>query len=59
VQQARVYPHTPHSRDGYGFRKSGVSTPQNPDQADSDSSHRRLDELVPDPNGLGWPGRFP
>ncbi|KAJ3574537.1 hypothetical protein NP233_g1707 [Leucocoprinus birnbaumii] len=48
-EQQVSYPRTPHSRDGYGFRQSGVSTPHNPD---SGPSQRRLDELVPDPNGL-------
>ena len=39
------------SRDGYGFRKSGISTPvSTPDGPQS------ANELVPDPNGLGWPG---
>lgn len=53
------YPRTPHSRDGYGFRKSGVNTPLKPDQQpDSASTQRRLGELVPDPNGLGWPGKY-
>ena len=33
------------SRDGYGFRKSGTSTPDGP-------------ALLVDPNGLGWPGAF-
>ena len=42
------------SRDGYGFRKSGVSTPQILDQALPVS--QRVTDLVPDPNGLGWPG---
>ncbi|KAF9452152.1 GTP cyclohydrolase I [Macrolepiota fuliginosa MF-IS2] len=49
------YPRTPHSRDGYGFRKSGVSTPLN--VPESGSNHRRPEELVPDPNGLGWPAK--
>jgi hypothetical protein len=36
------------SRDEYGFRKSGIATPiDNP-----------LVNLVPDPNGLGWPGKL-
>ncbi|KAF8803778.1 GTP-cyclohydrolase I, catalyzes the first step in the folic acid biosynthetic pathway, partial [Phlegmacium glaucopus] len=42
----------PISRDGYGFRKSGISTPFNPPSG-TPNSH----ELVPDPNGLGWPAK--
>lgn len=46
-------PRRPASRDGYGFRKSGVSTPilENEPAATSESP------LVPDPNGLGWPAK--
>lgn len=50
---------TPNSRDGYGFRKSGISTPQISDQL-SQSDGLPLSQLIsnplPDPNGLGWPG---
>lgn len=36
--------------EGYGFRPpSGISTPDSPTTVASDN-------LVPDPNGLGWPG---
>lgn len=44
------------SKDGYGFRKSGISTPA----SISDGPHhsQSAHELVPDPNGLGWPGVF-
>jgi GTP cyclohydrolase I len=56
TEQQVLYPRTPHSHDGYGFRTSGISTPLNPEQTDSGLTRRRLDELVPDPNGLGWPG---
>lgn len=50
-----------HARDGYGFRKSGRSTPLTPARpsdvfTSSLSPGARLVELVPDPNGLGWPG---
>ena len=46
------------SRDGYGFRKSGMSTPLI-SASTLDSPHSQLtNELVPDPNGLGWPGVF-
>lgn len=41
-----VTEHDVRSRDDYGFRKSGISTP----------IHKPLENLVPDPNGLGWPG---
>jgi hypothetical protein len=40
------------SRDGYGFRRSGTSTPVSTD------GPQLANELVPDPNGLGWPGVF-
>ena len=46
--------HTP-IRDGYGFRRSGVSTPTHPPDNTS-SRPRELGELVLDNNGLGWPG---
>jgi GTP cyclohydrolase I len=53
---------TPNSRDGYGFRKSGISTPQISDQL-SQSDGLPLSQLIsnplPDPNGLGWPGSHP
>ncbi|KAF8665664.1 hypothetical protein AX16_000117 [Volvariella volvacea WC 439] len=42
----------PVTKDGYGFRRSGVATPLPP--AASTSPHG---ELVPDPNGLGWPAK--
>jgi GTP cyclohydrolase IA len=38
------------TRDDYGFRKSGISTPL--------SGLSRIDNVVPDPNGLGWPGEW-
>lgn len=45
-------------REGYGFRRSGLSTPivasQKVDAASLQLS--QLSSLVPDPNGLGWPG---
>lgn len=47
------------SRDGYGFRKSGISTPLIPASTPDGPQHTQLaNELVPDPNGLGWPGVF-
>ncbi|KIK08481.1 hypothetical protein K443DRAFT_672499 [Laccaria amethystina LaAM-08-1] len=46
-------------REGYGFRKSGLSTPivasQKVDGASLQLSH--LSSPVPDPNGLGWPAK--
>jgi GTP cyclohydrolase I len=55
-QKTSTVPDTPHSRDDYGFRKSGISSPQFP--ADPSNPHpiRDLTNIVPDPNGLGWPG---
>ena len=49
----------PRTKDGYGFRKSGVSTPlaQNQQPLDLNLSSVAAAELVPDPNGLGWPGK--
>jgi GTP cyclohydrolase I len=51
----------PISRDGYGFRRSGVSTPLiQSQQAAADmlpSSTLAQELLVPDPNGLGWPAK--
>jgi len=44
-------PRTP--RDGYGFRKSGVSTPL----THVPNLSQLSTELVPDPNGLGWPAK--
>lgn len=55
-----VVPRRPLSRDGYGFRKSGISTPMSPlaDPNNVQPQIGRLDSLVPDPNGLGWPGEL-
>lgn len=50
-------PRTPISRDGYGFRRSGISTPQIGHDGQRESQISQ-DLLVPDPNGLGWPGMF-
>ncbi|KAF9534974.1 GTP cyclohydrolase I [Crepidotus variabilis] len=48
----------PISRDGYGFRKSGVSTPHIPANiADGLPMSQLVSNLVPDPNGLGWPAK--
>lgn len=42
--------------DGYGFRKSGMSTPLLPAPTPDGPHSQSVHELVPDPNGLGWPG---
>ncbi|RXW25773.1 hypothetical protein EST38_g58 [Candolleomyces aberdarensis] len=47
---APYVPRRPASRDGYGFRNSGISTPLKQEQP-------AIAELVPDPNGLGWPAK--
>lgn len=49
------------SKDGYGFRRSGVSTPLSQvampaESSSSPSLHLAPELLVADPNGLGWPG---
>ncbi|KAF8631201.1 hypothetical protein AX15_002533 [Amanita polypyramis BW_CC] len=54
--QSPPAPRTPVSRDGYGFRRSGVSTPALPPET-LQSLPRELDELVLDRNGLGWPAK--
>lgn len=52
-------PKSPISRDGYGFRRSGVNTPQtHPSTADNGYLSPFSADLVPDTNGLGWPGIF-
>lgn len=53
---APTVPRTPHSRDDYGFRKSGLSSPHLPPEPNN-PTHTRNNHLVPDPNGLGWPGK--
>ncbi|PPR02485.1 hypothetical protein CVT24_002034 [Panaeolus cyanescens] len=50
-------PKTPISRDGYGFRRSGVNTPHTQPTADNGYLSPFSAELVPDPNGLGWPAK--
>ncbi|PPQ92371.1 hypothetical protein CVT25_008721 [Psilocybe cyanescens] len=59
VQGPPNIPKSPISRDGYGFRKSGVSTPLTHGLPNDSllSSHLAQDLLVPDPNGLGWPAK--
>ncbi|TFK73009.1 GTP cyclohydrolase I [Pluteus cervinus] len=49
----------PLTKDGYGFRKSGVSTPLGPSNVPdvNTSLSPGNSELVPDPNGLGWPAK--
>ncbi|KAG5340464.1 hypothetical protein C0989_001480 [Termitomyces sp. Mn162] len=51
----RKHPKTPLSRDEYGFRKSGIASPQLPSDPNNPASVD-LHNIVPDPNGLGWPG---
>jgi hypothetical protein len=41
-----------------GFRMSGVSTPQISEHFSDGLPMSQLSNLVPDPNGLGWPGIF-
>jgi GTP cyclohydrolase I len=48
-------PRSPISKDGYGFRRSGVSTPL---VDGGPHSHLAQELLVPDLDGLGWPGAF-
>ena len=48
LQHVRARPPLPPVHDGYGFRPpSGVSTPL----------HQSVPLLIPDVNGLGWPGK--
>jgi GTP cyclohydrolase I len=53
-------PRNSFSRDGYGFRSSGISTPLTQAPPVDEAPHSQLAQelLVPDPNGLGWPGVF-
>ncbi|KAF8076067.1 hypothetical protein FPV67DRAFT_1664375 [Lyophyllum atratum] len=50
---------TPHSRDDYGFRKSGISSPRLPTDPNNPTRFTPVDlqNIVPDPNGLGWPAK--
>jgi len=52
-------PRSPISRDGYGFRSSGISTPLTQVPPVDGALHSQLPQelLVPDPNGLGWPAK--
>lgn len=43
-------------REGYGFRRSGLSTPIVASQKVDGASLQLSHSPVPDPNGLGWPG---
>ncbi|KNZ79203.1 GTP cyclohydrolase 1 [Termitomyces sp. J132] len=52
----RKHPKTPLSRDEYGFRKSGIASPQLPSDPNNPASVD-LHNIVPDPNGLGWPAK--
>ncbi|TFK43265.1 hypothetical protein BDQ12DRAFT_642725 [Crucibulum laeve] len=58
TQRSASLPRSPILRDGYGFRKSGVSTPLTTGQLpDGHQLSQLSNELVPDPNGLGWPAK--
>ena len=50
----------PISKDGYGFRSPGISTPLTKVPLVDGVPHSQLPQelLVPDLNGLGWPGAF-
>ncbi|KAG6897217.1 hypothetical protein C0992_003415 [Termitomyces sp. T32_za158] len=50
------HPKTPLSRDEYGFRKSGIASPQLPSDPNNPMPVD-LHNIVPDPNGLGWPAK--
>ena len=59
TEKEQISPQRSISRDGYGFRNSGISTPLIPAPTPDGPHHTQLvNELVPDPNGLGWPGAF-
>lgn len=49
-------PWNPQTKDGYGFRNSGVSTPLNTAPLPDINTSSPAGDFVPDPNGLGWPG---
>ncbi|KAG6866496.1 hypothetical protein C0991_003040 [Blastosporella zonata] len=55
----RKLPKTPHSRDDYGFRKSGIASPHLPADPNNPRHFSPVDlhNIVPDPNGLGWPAK--
>ncbi|KAG6831880.1 hypothetical protein H0H92_006997 [Tricholoma furcatifolium] len=56
----RVVPKTPHSRDDYGFRKSGIASPHLPTDPNNAIRHFSpvdFHNIVPDPHGLGWPAK--
>jgi GTP cyclohydrolase I len=58
-EEQQISPKRSISRDGYGFRNSGISTPLIPTSTPDGPQHTQLaNELVPDLNGLGWPGVF-
>ncbi|KAH6915189.1 GTP cyclohydrolase I [Coprinopsis sp. MPI-PUGE-AT-0042] len=55
IEEQSHTPRTPPSRDGYGFRTSGVASPLPP--LPSEQPQFQTETLVPDPNGLGWPAK--
>ncbi|RDB20481.1 GTP cyclohydrolase 1 [Hypsizygus marmoreus] len=55
VRRTPTIPRTPHSRDDYGFRKSGISSPQlplDPNHPITYDLSGMVNNIVPDPNGL-------
>lgn len=55
IEEQAYTPRTPPSRDGYGFRTSGIASPLPP--LPSEQPQFQTETLVPDPNGLGWPAK--
>jgi GTP cyclohydrolase I len=53
-EEQQISPKRSISRDGYGFRNSGISTPLIPTSTPDGPQHTQLADL----NGLGWPGVF-
>ncbi|KAF8897212.1 hypothetical protein BD779DRAFT_1489600 [Infundibulicybe gibba] len=58
LRQLETQQGSPHPREAYGFRRSGVATPLTPANPESTTPPpHSSDNLVPDPNGLGWPAK--
>lgn len=53
IQDSKRSVSVPRTRDGYGFRRSGISTPL---VDGTPHSHLAQELQVPDLDGLGWPG---
>jgi hypothetical protein len=47
----------PHLNDDYGFRKSDISSLHLPAEPNNPGSVCDMANVVPDLNGLGWPGK--